>query len=108
MLLHVQHAVANGIFVSRMNRDFRWPQIHNISNDMEIRAVGLHAFTGCDTVVSAFCGKGKKSAWQTWEVFPDATDVFTRLSKITHSLLETDIEILRHLFVLCMTEERIH
>ena len=68
MLLHVQHAVANGIFVSRMNRDFRWPQLHNISNDLGIRAVGIHAFTGCDTVVSAFCGKGKKSAWQTWEV----------------------------------------
>ena len=45
MLLHVQHAVANGVFVSRMNRDFRWPQIHNILNDLGIRAVGLHAFT---------------------------------------------------------------
>ncbi|XP_078311331.1 uncharacterized protein LOC144618661 [Crassostrea virginica] len=52
----------------------------------------FHAFTGCDTV-SAFCRKGKKSAWQTWEVFPDATDVFTRLSKRPHSLLETDMEI---------------
>ena len=37
-------------------------------------------FTGCD-IVPAFRRKGKKSAWQTWEVFPDATDVFTRLSK---------------------------
>lgn len=26
----------------------------------------FHAFTGCD-VVSGFCGKGKKSAWQTWD-----------------------------------------
>ena len=66
-----------------MNKDFRWLPIHAISKDLGIRAVGLpflHAFTGCDTV-SAFPGKGKKSAWQTWEVFPDATDVFTRLSK---------------------------
>ena len=30
---------------------------------------------------------------RTWEVFPDATDVFTRLSKRPHSLLETDMEI---------------
>ena len=27
----------------------------------------FHAFTGCDTV-SAFRGKGKKSAWRTWSV----------------------------------------
>ena len=43
---------------------------------------------------TAFRGKGKKSAWQTWEFYPDATDVFTRLSKRPHSLLETDMEIL--------------
>ena len=66
-----------------MNKDFRWIPIHANSKDLGIRAVGLpffHAFTGCDTV-SAFRGKDMKSAWQTWEVFPDATDVFTRLSK---------------------------
>ena len=66
-----------------MNKNFRWLPIHAISKDLGIRAVGLpffHAFTGCDTV-PAFHGKGKKSAWKTWEVFPDATDVFTRLSK---------------------------
>ena len=32
----------------------------------------LHAFTGCD-VASAFRGKGKKSAWQTWGVFDEVT-----------------------------------
>ena len=34
----------------------------------------FHAFTGCD-VVSAFRGKGKKSAWQTQDVGAEA-DVF--------------------------------
>ena len=29
----------------------------------------FHAFSGCDTV-SAFCGRGKKTAWITWEEFP--------------------------------------
>ena len=33
-----------------------------------------HAFTGCD-VVSAFRGKGKSTAWQTWDVYPEATDL---------------------------------
>ena len=35
-----------------------------------------------------------KSAWQTWQVFPDATDVFIRLSNRPDSPLETDMEII--------------
>ena len=67
----------------------------NISKDLGIRTVGLpffHAFM--DVTVSAFREKGKNSAWQTWEVLPDATEVFTRLSKRPYSLLETDMEII--------------
>ena len=29
----------------------------------------FHTFTGCDTV-SSFSSKGKRSAWETWDVFP--------------------------------------
>ena len=78
------------------NKDFRWIPIHDISKDLGIRGVGLpfyHAFNGCDTV-SAFCGKGMKSAWQTWQVFPDATDVYIRLSNRPDAPLETDMEII--------------
>lgn len=39
----------------------------------------FHAFTGCDTV-SAFAGRGKKTAWEIWLAFPDATSVFKQLS----------------------------
>ena len=35
----------------------------------------FHAFTGCDTV-SAFHGKGKKSAWYTWTAYGELTDAF--------------------------------
>lgn len=35
----------------------------------------FHAFTGCD-VVSAFNGKGKKSAFEVWNAFPEATAGF--------------------------------
>jgi len=31
--------------------------------------------TGCDTV-SAFKGKGKKPAWEAWQVPEDVTDAF--------------------------------
>ena len=35
----------------------------------------FHEFTGCDTV-SSFSGKGKKTAWETWNVFPVITNAF--------------------------------
>ena len=35
----------------------------------------FHAFTGCDTV-SSFSGRGKKTAWETWNVLPEVTDAF--------------------------------
>ena len=37
-----------------------------------------HAFTDCDTV-SSFSGRGKKTAWETWNVFPEDTDKFIAL-----------------------------
>ena len=39
-----------------------------------------HSFTGCD-VVSTYRGKGNKSAWQTWDMFNEDSDVFARLSQ---------------------------
>ena len=30
----------------------------------------LHDLTGCDTIISAFMGHGKKSAWATWNALP--------------------------------------
>ena len=32
----------------------------------------FHSFTGCDTI-SAFFGKGKKSAWEAWKSYPNVT-----------------------------------
>ena len=33
----------------------------------------FHVFTGCDTV-SSFSGRGKRTARETWNVFPEVTD----------------------------------
>ena len=48
----------------------------------------FHAFTGCDTV-SFFGGRRKKTAWNTWKVYGNATDAFCALA-ITPS--KEDIE----------------
>ena len=59
----------------------------------------FHAFTGCD-VVSAFRGKGKKTAWQTWNVCAEASDVFSKLSQNPPSVEESDMKILEKFVVL--------
>ena len=60
---------------------FRWLPIHTIAEQLgeeTCRALPFwYAFTGCDTV-SAFAGKGKKTAWETWNSFPEATSCFMR------------------------------
>ena len=38
----------------------------------------FHAFTGCDTV-SAFCGRGKKTVWNTWKVYAEVIKAFEEL-----------------------------
>ena len=59
----------------------------------------FHAFTGCD-VVSAFNGKGKKTAWQTWNVCDEASVIFTKLSQCPSKIEESDLEILEKFVVL--------
>ena len=40
----------------------------------------FHAFTGCDTV-SCFSGRGKRTAWATWNMYPEITGQFASLMK---------------------------
>ena len=40
----------------------------------------FHALIGCDTV-SCFFEKAKRTAWETWNGFPEATEAFVNLSK---------------------------
>ena len=60
-----------------------WIPIHDSRNNIgPDKAKGItffHACTGCD-VLSAFRGKGKRKAWQKWDVYPEATVVFANLS----------------------------
>ena len=60
----------------------RWIQIHDIRHSIgSVKSKGLpffRAFASCD-VVSAFRGKGKRAAWQTWDVYPEASEVFAKL-----------------------------
>jgi hypothetical protein len=63
--------------------NMRYIAAHNMSNSLGLemsRALPFfHALTGCDTV-SCFSGKGKRTAWTTWQLCPDVTAGFEALS----------------------------
>lgn len=41
--------------------------------------LAFHSFTGCDQT-SSFASIGKKTAWETWAIYDEVTEVFQRLS----------------------------
>ena len=51
----------------------------------------FHALTGCDTT-SAFKGKGKKTAWQAWQIYEAVTDTFVHLA--SHAFEHLSVECL--------------
>ena len=53
---------------------------NSIGKEMASGLPFFHAFTGCNTT-SAFKGKGKKTAWQTWKAYQAMTAVFAELSQ---------------------------
>ena len=65
-----------------MDKYFRFYSINAICSSLGVaksRALPVfHAITGCDTV-SAFKGKGKKSAWQVRQAYEEITDTFVIL-----------------------------
>jgi len=59
----------------------------------------FHAFIRCD-VVSAFRGKGKKSARLTWDAYTEVSDVFAKLSKYPLTVDDEDLQILEKFVVI--------
>ena len=80
----------------------RWIPVHEVVSAIgPEKASGIlyfHAFTGCD-VVSSFHGKGKKSAWLTWEVCDEVSKTFTKLSNCPTEVSEDDLQKLENFVV---------
>ena len=49
-----------------------------VPNKARALPVVIRALTGCDDV-SSFCGKGKNSVWESWNVFTEITTTFNAL-----------------------------
>ena len=66
----------------RQGANLRYIPINDIRHFIcSVESKGIpffNSFTGCD--VSAFLRKCKRAAWQKWDVYPEAEEVFTKLS----------------------------
>lgn len=69
-------------------KHYRYIPIHQYVVVLGAKASALpyfHALTSCDTV-SSFNDRGKKTAWDTWTSFPEATATFSILSNMPSEL----------------------
>ena len=59
----------------------------------------FHAYTGCDTV-SAFSSRGKKTVWDTWKAYKEATPTFLALSTGPMQVADEHMSVLEFLFMI--------
>ncbi|QQP49586.1 uncharacterized protein LOC103506659 [Caligus rogercresseyi] len=78
---------------------FRHISVHEIANKLDPSTCAafplFHALTGCDTV-SAFAGRGKKTAWETWKAFPEVTEAFNDILKMEADVNEARQQLFTH------------
>jgi len=58
----------------------------------------FHSITGCDTM-SAFVGRGKRTCWDAWNKFPEATKAFVELFHSPH-ISDTTLATLQRFVVI--------
>ena len=80
-----------------------WYPIHSMAQNLgPLKSKALlffHSISGCD-IVSAFKNKGKKSFFQTWEIFPEITSTFVKMSTYPLSFAEEDEQRIEQFIVL--------
>ena len=57
----------------------------------------------CCAVVSPLRNIAKETAWQKWDIFPEATVIFSKLSKHQPTIEDDDMKIIERLWSWCMT-----
>jgi len=82
---------------------FRYIPIHEVVKELDPAICKtlpvFHAFTGCDTV-SAFGGRGKRTAWNVWKVFPEVTKAFEDLMLMEDDISDQLLSLLERFVVL--------
>ena len=73
--------------------------VFQLDSQVSSNLVAFHAFTGCDTT-SGFCGRGKKTAWATWSVFPEVSNAFNELSMLPNVMSDESMAYIERFVVL--------
>jgi len=83
-------------------KNYRHIEVHKIvsriGTEKSQALAFFHAFTGCDTI-SFFSNSGKKSAWQAWQAYPEATDALHALCSRPPDVQKTVLETLERFVV---------
>ena len=83
--------------------NFHYIPVHEVVAAMDPRVCAtlhvFHAFTGCDTT-SSFGGRGKKTAWSMWKVFPEVTAAFEVLLLMQDTVSSSTMSTLERLVIL--------
>ena len=80
----------------------RWVPVYDLWCTLAEKSKGMfffHAFTGCN-FVSAFRGKGKKSAWQICDLCDEASCVFSKLTQHPPVVDDEDLKTLERFVVM--------
>ena len=59
----------------------------------------FHALTGCGTT-SFFAGHRKRTAWTTWENFPDVTCAFLELARVPSAISSQSLSLIERYLIL--------
>ena len=100
----VQHLSVDEIWIAfGTGKHFRYLPVHSIAEQLgpqRSKALPMfHSITGCDTV-SFFSGRGKTSAWDVWNVFPQITDTFSMLASVPEEIPEQAMALIERFVVL--------
>ena len=86
-----------------VGKHFRHIAVHEVANalgqNISEALPFFHAVTGCDTV-SAFAGRGKKYAWETFNLYPESVNAFQSLSSMPTTLSDTDLAVCERFVVM--------
>ena len=87
----------------------RYLPAHTIATSLGRERAGVlpmfHALTGCDTV-SFFSGRGKMTAWDVWNVFPELTPVLKEMLMLPEDIDETCLYVIERFVILLYDRTR--
>ena len=96
LLLILRDLGVEKLWVAFGQEQKKWILINDRSPSIDLEKsiclLFIHAFTGYD-VVSAYHGKGEKTAWHTWNSWPERRLLFLENSVNTHQYLAKTIKV---------------